>query len=62
MRMRTFWVMSLSVFGLLFGASLVSRPPAAALMPTGEFQQSSIMIEQLTANEKNLPVQSFDAF
>jgi hypothetical protein len=60
--MRTYWVMSLVVFGLLFGASLVSRPPANALMPTGEIRQSSIVIEQLTANAKNLPVQSFDAF
>jgi hypothetical protein len=62
MRMRTFWVLSLSVFGLLFCASLVSRPPANALVPTGEFHQPSIMIEQLNANAKNLPVQSFDAF
>ena len=55
MRMRMFWVMSLSVFALLLGAGVVSRPPANAL-------QSSIMIDNLTANAKNLPVQSFDAF
>ena len=60
--MRTFWFMSLAVFGLLFGASLVSRPPAQALEPMGEIRQSSIMIDQLTANAKDLPVQSFDAF
>jgi hypothetical protein len=57
-----FWVISLSVFGLLFGASLVSRFPASALVATGEFHQPSIMIERLSANAKNLPVQSFDAF
>jgi hypothetical protein len=55
-----FWVMS--VFGLLFGASLVSRPPANTLVPVGEIHQPSIMVEQLTANAKNLPVQSFDGF
>jgi hypothetical protein len=60
--MRTYWVMSLALFGLLLGASLAGRPPANALAPTGEIRQSSIMIEQLTANAKNLPVQSFDAF
>jgi hypothetical protein len=60
--MRTFWVMSIAVFGLLLGASLAGRPPANALAPAGEIRQSSIMIDQLTANAKNLPVQSFDAF
>jgi len=62
MRMRMFWLMALSVFGLLFSASLVSRPGAIALVSTGEFHQSSIMVEQLSADAKNLPVQSFDAF
>jgi hypothetical protein len=62
MRMRMFWVMSLSVFGLLFIAGLVSRPTANAVVPVGEIRQSSVMIDQLTANAKNLPVQSFDAF
>ncbi len=62
MRMRTFWVMSLSVFALVFAASLVSRPPANALSAAGEFRQSSIAIEELTVNAKNLRVQSFDAF
>ena len=60
--MRTFWVMSLAVFGLLLGATLMSRPPANALAPMGEIRQSSIVIEQLTANATDLPVQSFDAF
>jgi hypothetical protein len=54
--------MTLSVLGLILGASLLSRPAANALEPTGEFHQSSIMIDQLTANAKDLPVQSFDAF
>ena len=53
MRMLSF--MTLSVFGLILGASLLSRPAANAL-------DQSIMIDQLTANAKNLPVQSFDAF
>lgn len=55
------WVMSFSFFGLLFAASLVSWPPASALAP-GELRQSSIMIDELTANAKNLPVQSFELF
>ena len=53
------WVMSLSLFGLLFVASQVSQPSANALAP-GEFRQSSI--DELTANAKDLPVRSFDAF
>jgi hypothetical protein len=60
MRMLSF--MTLSVLGLILGASLLSRPAANALEPTGEFHQPSIMIDQLTANAKDLPVQSFDAF
>jgi hypothetical protein len=54
--------MTLSVFGLILGASLLNRPAASALVPTGELHQPSIMIGQLTANAKDLPVQSFDAF
>ena len=60
--MRMLSLMTLSVFGLILGASLLSRPPANALVPTGELHQPSIMIGQLTANAKDLPVQSFDAF
>ena len=62
MRMRTFWAMSLGVIGLLLGAGFVSRPPANALVTTGEIHRSPIVIEELTANATNLPVQSFDAF
>jgi hypothetical protein len=54
--------MTLSVFGLILGASLLSRPAASALVPPGQRHQPSIMIDQLTANAKDLPVQSFDAF
>jgi hypothetical protein len=54
--------MTLSVFGLILGASLLSWHAASALVPTGEFHQPSIMIDQLTANAKDLPGQSFDAF
>jgi hypothetical protein len=35
---------------------------AIALVSADEIRQSSIMIEELTASAKNLPVQSFDAF
>ena len=62
MSARMYWVMSLAVFGLLFGASLVSRLPANALVQTSELDQPSIMVDRLTANTRNLPVQSFDAF
>ena len=61
MRTRMYWVMSLAVFALLCGASLMSRFPANA-GPTGEIQQSSMMVDQLNAKARNLPVQSFDAF
>jgi hypothetical protein len=40
----------------------VSGPAANALVPADEIHQSSIMIKQLTAAAKDLPVQSFDAF
>jgi hypothetical protein len=60
--MRTHFVMALSVFALLFGASLASRPAANTLVTSGEFHQPSIVVEQLSANAKDLPVQSFDAF
>jgi hypothetical protein len=52
--MRMLSLMTLTVFGLILGASLLSRPAATA--------QPSIMIGQLTATAKDLPVQSFDAF
>jgi hypothetical protein len=60
--MRMLPLMTLSVFGLILGASLLNRPAANALVPTGELHQRSIMIGQLTADAKDLPVQSFDAF
>jgi len=60
MRMLSF--VTLSVFGLVLKAKLLSRPAANALVSTGELHQPSIMIGQLTANAKDLPVQSFDAF
>jgi hypothetical protein len=60
--MRMLSLATLPVFGLILGASLLSRPAANALVPTGELHQSSMMIDQLTANAKDLPVQSFDAF
>jgi hypothetical protein len=54
--------MTLTVFGLILGASLLNRPAVSALVPAGELHQASIMIDQLTASAKDLPVQSFDAF
>jgi hypothetical protein len=45
----------LSVFALIFGANLLTYPGANAHQP-------SIVIDQLTADAKDLPVQSFDAF
>jgi hypothetical protein len=60
--MRMLSVTMLPVFGLILGASLLSWPAANALLPTGALHQPSIMIDQLTATAKNLPVQSFDAF
>jgi hypothetical protein len=62
MQRRTFWVLSLSILGLLFGANLASRLPANALVQTSGFHQPSITIDQLSANAQNLPMQSFDAF
>jgi hypothetical protein len=54
-------VMALSVVVLLFGANLTGRLPANALGQSGP-HQAAIMVDQLTANAKDLPVQSFDAF
>ena len=53
--MRMLPVMLLSVFALIVSASLLTRPEANG-------QQPSIMIDQLTANAKDLPAQSFPAF
>jgi len=59
--MRMFSAISLVTFGLIFGSTLLS-PPVANGIATGDVHQPSIMIDQLTANAKNLPVQSFDTF
>ena len=53
--MRMLPVMMLSVFALLLSANLLTSPSANAHHP-------SILIDELTANAKDLPVQSFDAF
>jgi hypothetical protein len=60
--MRMLSISALTVFGLVFGATLVNRPAAIQLARAGELHQPSIMIDQLTANAKNLPVQAFDTF
>jgi hypothetical protein len=47
--------MMLSVFALIISASLLTHPGANARQP-------SVMIDQLTADAKDLPLQSFPAF
>ena len=59
MRMRS--IFSLAALGLIFGAILLSQPVANGVA-TGDVHRASILIEQLTANSKDLPVQSFDAY
>jgi hypothetical protein len=57
--MRTLTIAAiLTVFALAGGTMLVNQPAANA----DNVHQSSIMIDELTANAKNLPTQSFDAF
>ncbi len=60
--MRRLWIVSLSTVALMISAAGLVGQPAANVASTAEFRQPSIMIDQLTANAKNLPVQSFDAF
>jgi formate-dependent phosphoribosylglycinamide formyltransferase (GAR transformylase) len=60
--MRTFSIAVVAVLGLAIGATLLNRPAATALAAGDDVHQPSIMIDQLTANAKNLPVQSFDTF
>ena len=57
MRMQS--IVALSLFGLLFAAGMMSRPANA---PVLRGDQPVMMIGQLTASAKDLPVQSFDAF
>jgi hypothetical protein len=52
-------IVALSLFGLLFAAGMMSRPANA---PVLRGDQPVMMIGQLTASAKDLPVQSFDAF
>jgi hypothetical protein len=59
--MRTLSIAVVAVLGLAIGATLMSRPAATWLAAGDDVHQPSIMIDQ-TANAKNLPVQSFDAF
>ena len=59
--MRMLSVVSCFTLALIFGASLVSQPVAKG-DAAGDLHQPSMMIGQLTANAKDLPVQSFDAY
>ena len=60
--MRTLSIAVVAVLGVAIGAALMTRPAATTLAAGDEFGQPSVMIDPLTANTKNLPVQSFDAF
>ena len=60
--MRTISVAVGAVLGLTIGATLMSRPAATALAAGDDVHQPSIMIDQLTANAKNLTGPLFDAF
>ena len=59
--MRMLSITTLTVLGLAIGASLANRPATNALAQA-EFAQSSIVVDQLSTNTKDLAVQSFDAF
>jgi len=59
---RKFSIAALTVLGLVVGATLVNRPAASVPIAGGEFDQSSLAIDQLTTSSRNLPIQSFDAF
>jgi hypothetical protein len=60
--MRMLPIAALTVFAVMFDATHVNRPAAIQLARANEFHQASIVIDQLTANAKNLPVQAFDTF
>jgi hypothetical protein len=51
-----------TVLGLAAGTTIVNQQAANALAQAEGVRRPSIMIGQLTANTKDLPVRSFDAF
>ena len=51
--MRIHSVIGVSVFALVVGASLASRPAADTLAAKGEFHHASVMVDQLTATAKD---------
>jgi hypothetical protein len=59
--MRMLSAILLFTCALVFGASLMNQPVTNGVS-SGDFHQPSIMVEQLTTNAKDLPVQSFDAY
>jgi hypothetical protein len=59
--MRTLSIAVVAILGLTISVTTVMNRPAATALAADE-RQPSIMIDQLTANAKGLPVQSFDAF
>lgn len=60
--MRKFSTAVLMGLGLVVGATLVNRPAASVPVAADEVHQTSLAIDQLITNAKNLPVESFDAF
>jgi hypothetical protein len=60
--MRTISMTVVAAVGLAVCAMLVNKPTASPLTAGDAFHQSSIAIDRLSVNTKNLPVQSFDSF
>jgi hypothetical protein len=50
-----------AMIGLAVGATLANQPAATTLAQAEGFHQPSIMIDQITANAKDLPAQPFVA-
>jgi hypothetical protein len=62
--MRNFTIAAamFAVLGVAVGATLGSGAINGTLASAEDYQQSSMPIDQLTAEARNLPAQSFDAF
>ena len=60
--MRTISITVITAVGVAVCAMFVNKPTASPLSAGDAFHQSSIAIDRLSVNTRNLPVQSFDAF
>ena len=60
--MRRLSITAITVLGLTVSVTLMNHPAANTSAQEGEFHQGSIVIDELPANIKQLPFQSFDAF